>query len=170
MGEAADVGGIGMLMLILLFMFMLMLDVLMLMLADVFIPITSLRLASWYISGLILAVIEGEVEAEDRAALRLLGSPLIRLSIICVAAENCGTYNGRDDGDEEARAREGVEGVGVIAFGTADAGVVACACPDPRAPGPGFDMLETTEAFAAAASGTWLPFDVESAIIRAEVR
>jgi hypothetical protein len=37
-----------------------------------------------------LAVTEGELEAWDRAALRLLGSPFILLRIIWVAAVNCG--------------------------------------------------------------------------------
>jgi hypothetical protein len=37
-----------------------------------------------------LAVTDGEREACDKAALRLLGSPFIRLRIICVAAVNCG--------------------------------------------------------------------------------
>jgi hypothetical protein len=53
-----------------------------------------------------LAVTEGEREACDRAALRLLGSPFILLRIIWVAAVNCWRYSGREDWKEADGAGE----------------------------------------------------------------
>lgn len=55
-----------------------------------------------------MAVTEGECEACERAALRLLGSPFILLRIIWVAAVNCWRYNGREDWKEADGADKGL--------------------------------------------------------------
>lgn len=61
----------------------------------VFMPITSLRLTSSYVAGLMLDVTDAVFDAADSAELRLVDSPFMRLRIIWVAAVNCGIYGGR---------------------------------------------------------------------------
>jgi hypothetical protein len=84
----------------------------------------------------------GVAVAADRAELRLLGSPFIRLRINCVAAENCGTYMGRVETGEADFAVEGaMPGVGLgVASGPGAPPLVATPGASAPAVGVGFDV------------------------------
>jgi len=80
-------------------------------------PMTSLRFASSYVDLLILVAIDVPAAADVRAEPRLVGSPLIRLRINCVAALNWGTYR-RPAAGELAAVLDGAAdgaGLGVVA-------------------------------------------------------
>lgn len=64
---------------------------------EMFMLITSLLFTSSYVADGMLAVTDGDLDAWDRAALRLLGSPFMRLRIIWVAAVNWGMYGADPD-------------------------------------------------------------------------